>query len=206
MKKFVLIGAAAAALIATPSIAQQARGGFDRGAGITRAEVQTRVRDMFARVDTNRDGYLTQAEAQASRTANRGQRREARQDRREQLFARLDANRDGEISRAEFFASPKRAERGQGAERGEARGLRSERRAERRADRLERRGQRGGMFARLGERRFDRVDANNDGRISLAEATQLRLQAFDRADVNRDGRVTSEERRSLRAGRQQSRG
>lgn len=199
MKKIVLIGAAAAALIATPSLAQQVRGGFDRSAGVTRAEVQTRVRDMFARIDANRDGYVTQAEAQAFRGAMRGERHEARQDRREQRFARLDANRDGEISRAEFFASPQRAER---AQRGERRGLRNERRA----DRLARRGQRGGMFARLGERRFDRIDVNNDGRISLAEATQLRLEAFDRADVNRDGRVTREESRAIRAGRQQSRG
>lgn len=195
MKKIVLLGAAAAALMATPSLAQQVRGGFQPGAGVTRAEVQTRVRDMFARVDSNRDGYVTQAEAQAFRGAARGNRREARQDRREELFARLDANRDGEISRAEFFASPQR-------DRAERRGFRNERRA----DRMEQRGQRGGLFARLGERRFDRADANNDGRISLAEATQLRLQAFDRADVNRDGRVTREERRSLRVGRQQRRG
>ena len=196
MNKIVLLGAAAAALIATPSLAQQVRGGFQPGVGVTRAEVQTRVRDMFARVDANRDGYVTQAEAQAFRGAARGNRREARQDRREERFARLDANRDGEISRAEFFASPQRGDR---AERRDLRG-------ERRADRMERRGQRGGLFARLGERRFDRVDVNNDGRISLAEATQLRLQAFDRADVNRDGRLTREERRSLRAGRQQRRG
>ena len=196
MKKIVLLGAAAAAVIATPSLAQQVRGGFQQGAGVTRAEVQTRVRDMFARVDGNRDGYVTQAEAQAFRNAARGNRREARQDRREERFARLDANRDGEISRAEFFASPQRGDRA------ERRGFRNERRAER----IERRGQRGGLFARLGERRFDRVDTNDDGRISLAEATQLRLQAFDRADVNRDGRLTREERRSLRAMRQQRRG
>src|SRR3712207_3508622 len=98
MKKFVLFGAAAAALIATPSFAQQARGGFDRGAGVTRAEVQARVRDQFVRIDANRDGYVTQAEAQAFRGAVRGERREARQDRHEERFARLDANRDGEIS------------------------------------------------------------------------------------------------------------
>ena len=202
MNKIVLLGAAAVALIATPVLAQQARTGFQAGAGVTRAEVQTRVRDMFARVDANRDGYVTQAEAQTFRDSVRGERREARQDRKEARFARLDANRDGEISRAEFFAPRQRAERGERAER---RGQRAERRAERRAHRLERRGQRGGMFARLGERRFDRVDANNDGRISLAEVTELRLRAFDRADVNRDGRLTREERRSLRSARQQQR-
>lgn len=200
MKNLILLGAAAAALIAAPVCAQQARGGFDRGAGVTRADVQSRVSAQFARVDTNRDGYVTQAEAQAFRGSVRGERREARQDRREQRFARLDANRDGEISRAEFFAPKQRGVRGEG------RASRAERRGERRAQEIERRGQRGGLFARLGERRFDRVDANNDGRISLAEATQLRLQAFDRADVNRDGRLTRDERRSLRGARQGRRG
>ncbi len=203
MKKFVLFGAAAAALIVTPGFAQQARGGFNRGAGVTRADVQSRVSAQFARVDADRDGYITQAEAQAFRGSIRRDRHEARQDRREDRFARLDANRDGQISRAEFFAPRQRAER---AERSERRALRAERRGERRVHRLERRGQRGGLFARLGERRFDRIDANNDGRISLAEATQLRLQAFDRADLNRDGRLTREERRAVRATRQQRRG
>ncbi|HEX8534276.1 MAG TPA: EF-hand domain-containing protein, partial [Allosphingosinicella sp.] len=78
MKKIVLLSAAAAALIATPALAQQPRGGFARGAGVTRAQVQERVRDMFARVDANRDGYVTQAEAQAFRGSVRGARREAR--------------------------------------------------------------------------------------------------------------------------------
>ena len=198
MKKIVLLSAAAAALIATPSLAQQGRGS-ERGAGVTRAEVQTRVRDMFARVDTNRDGFVTQAEAQAFRGAARADRQENRGERREARFARLDSNRDGSISRDEFFA---RATRGDHAERGEGRGLRNERRAERRAARLERRGQRGGMMARLGGKRFERIDANKDGRISLAEVTTQRLRAFDRADSNRDGRVTREERQVTRAERQ----
>jgi Ca2+-binding EF-hand superfamily protein len=199
MKKIVLLGAAAA-VIATPSLAQQERGGIHRGVGITRADVQSRISTQFARVDADRDGYVTQIEAEAFRGSVRGDRREARQDRREERFARLDANRDGQISRGEFFAPRQRGER---AERPDQR---AERRDERRADRAQRRGQRGRLFARLGERRFNRVDANKDGRISLAEATQLRLQAFDRADLNRDGRLTREERRSLRAGRQDRRG
>lgn len=190
MKKIVLFGAAAAALIATPALAQQGRGGFERGAGVTRAEVETRVRDMFARLDANRDGFVTQAEAQAVRGAARAERQENRGQRREARFARLDANRDGSISRAEFLARPERGER----------------RAERRAARLERRGQRGGLMARLGGKRFERIDADKDGRISLAEVTMQRLQAFDRADANRDGRVTREERQAVRAERQARRG
>ena len=199
MKKIVLFGAAAAALLATPALAQQDRGGMDRGAGVTRAQVQARVQQAFARVDVNRDGFVTQQEAQSVRGAVGGERRGNRGQAREARFAQLDANRDGQISRAEFFAPRPAAERGE----------RREMRAERRAQRVERRGQRGnggGMFARLGGNRFDRVDANRDGRISLAEVTTLRLSAFDRADANRDGLVTREERRSAREARQARRG
>jgi hypothetical protein len=204
MKKIILMGAAAAALIATPIFAQQARGGFERGQGVTRAQVETRVRDMFARVDADRDGFVTQAEAQALRGATRGnraERRQAREERKQDRFARLDANRDGSISREEFFARPDRGDR---AGRREAR---AERRAERQALRAERRGNRGGFAARLGGGRlFERLDADRDGRVSLAEATRARLAAFDRADANRDGRVTREERRAIRGDRQGRRG
>ena len=187
MKKVMFLGAAAAALIATPSFAQQSRG-LERGAGVTRAEVQSRVRDMFARVDANRDGFVTQAEAQAFRGAARAERREDRGERREARFARLDSNRDGSISRDEFFA---RVEPGNRAQRSERRGVR---------------GERGGMIARLGGKRFERIDGDRDGRISLAEVTAQRLRAFDRADANRDGRLTREERQAIRAERQARRG
>jgi Ca2+-binding EF-hand superfamily protein len=43
---------------------------------------------------------------------------------------------------------------------------------------------------------FDRLDADKDGRVSLAEASTHALALFDRADANRDGTVTPEERRA----------
>jgi len=190
MKKFALLGVAAAALIAAPTFAQQARGGFERGAGITRAQAEAQVRTGFARVDANRDGFVTQAEAQQVRGAVRGQRGE----RREARFAQLDANRDGSISRAEFFAK-------------RGRGDRAERRAERLERRAERRQGRAGMIGRIGNARlFQRIDQNRDGRVSLAEATTARLRAFDRVDANRDGRITREERQAVKAARQARRG
>jgi Ca2+-binding EF-hand superfamily protein len=189
MKNILLFGAAAAALIATPIFAQQDPGGFDRGADVTRADVENRVRAMFARTDANRDGYITQSEAQAMRAGerradrgDRAERREARADRREQVFAALDRNRDGSISRSEFLAPRDRAGRG-------------ERRREWGGQRGERRGNRGSGF---GERAFELMDANKDGRVSLAEASAHRVRAFLQADSNRDGRVTREERRSAR--------
>jgi hypothetical protein len=190
MKKLVIIGAAAAALVAVPGIAQIGRGA-DSG-GVTRSEIPSQVRQGFLAIDRDRDGFVTQAEANRFRTSIRGERRDRRQERRETRFERLDQNRDGTITRQEFFA---RADRG---ERAEQRQDRHERRAERRERRTERRADRG---LRFGPRTFERMDLNRDGRVSLAEATEQRLRRFDRLDADRDGRVTREERRSFRADR-----
>ena len=38
------------------------------------------------------------------------------------------------------------------------------------------------------------VDANNDSRVSLQEATNAALQRFDRVDRNHDGSITRDER------------
>ena len=43
------------------------------------------------------------------------------------------------------------------------------------------------------QRRFDRADRDNDGRITLAELTYPRQRAFQRLDTNHDGRLSFEE-------------
>ena len=43
------------------------------------------------------------------------------------------------------------------------------------------------------QRRFDRADRDNDGRITLAEMMQPRQRPFQRLDTNRDGRLSFEE-------------
>jgi Ca2+-binding EF-hand superfamily protein len=188
MYKSILFGAAAAALFAGPAAAQPRA---ERGEGFTRAQVQSRVGAMFARVDADRDGFVTQAEADAARTAVRGHRRdqralppEQRGERRAALFARLDRDGNGVISRAEFEAP---------------RGLAGGRHG--RAERFERRGPRGAMGARFGAQAFARMDSDRDGRVSLGEATRFRLERFDRVDSNDDGRISSEERDAVRARR-----
>jgi hypothetical protein len=187
MKNIIWPGAAFAALLAAPAPAQPDQDGARVGQTVTRTIVETRVRERFARVDANRDGFVTQEEAQAFRAAARTQRQGSRVERRgdragnrEAMFVRLDANRDGMISREEF--NQPRAGMQQG---------------ERRAMRGARRGGAGGF----GPGAFTRLDADGDRRISLAEATQARLRAFEQTDGNRDGRISPEERRARRAAR-----
>ena len=43
------------------------------------------------------------------------------------------------------------------------------------------------------QRRFDRTDRDNDGRVTLAELTYPRQRAFQRLDANHDGRLSFEE-------------
>lgn len=228
MKKFVLSGAAAAALVAvTPAaLAQVAPAPMGIGKVQTRDAVAARVQQHFARMDADRDGSITRAEVQAmqaklsERMVKRAQRRDPGQ-----RFAGLDANGDGQVTRAEFDArvaermqrlaiagkaAPARAQMG---ERLFAR-LDSNRDgaisraefdvgAQAGARRMQRHGQRSG--GRFGERMFAMADANRDQRLTLQEVTAAALQRFDRVDLNRDGTVTREERQQLRQQRREQR-
>jgi Ca2+-binding EF-hand superfamily protein len=182
MSKIFLLAATGTALLASPTLAQPDP--VDAGARpeMTRTSVEGRIRNAFTRVDANRDGFVTQPEAEASRAAGRAGRQEQRSERRDALFAKLDANKDGAISRAEFDAP---------------RGDRAEKRAERREARGERGPRRGGQgFVRFGGKAFERFDGNKDGRVSLQEATEQALTRFDRIDANRDGTISVDERRA----------
>lgn len=214
MRRYLLGGATAAAAIAmSPTIAQVAQPAPAPQVMIqrapmaakvhTRAEVGTHVRTMFERLDSNRDGFVTKAEAQAVR-ADRMARRMARHVERRgagspgrpmmdrgAMFDRIDTNRDGSISRAEFEAAP----------------MHQERRIVMRADRQPgthhegmrmKRGMRMGMGMGLRGHMFDMADANKDGRVTLQEATAAAYRHFDMADSNRDGQVTREERMQMR--------
>jgi len=110
MKKLLIGGAAllasAAALAqvapVTPAPAQRAE------RVQTRAEVQAKVTEHFARVDANHDGSITKVEADAAMQAFHAKfaehAKDRRDDRRDNVFERLDTNRDGAVSRAEWDA------------------------------------------------------------------------------------------------------
>ena len=190
MKKVALAGLAAAVVV-VPALAAQGVPGHHTP--ITRASVEAMVKTQFAKVDADSDGFVTREEGEAFRGARKAEWEAHRAEWRGERFAALDANGDGSISRDEFMAP--RADRGDRAER---RGERQEHRAERREHRMERRGHR---MVRFGARAFERMDADKDGRISLAEATAARLQRFDRVDADKDGTISQEERRAAREAR-----
>lgn len=66
---------------------------------ITRAEADAFRAARFADADANNDGVLTQDELTAHHEAERAERRAARQS---EMFARMDADGDGVISEAEL--------------------------------------------------------------------------------------------------------
>ncbi|MEA3034902.1 MAG: hypothetical protein QOH04_661, partial [Sphingomonadales bacterium] len=173
---------------------------------VTRAEVKAKVDARFARLDANRDGYISADEIRSRGPEMRRDRAEGpdmrgprpegammdRSDggRRAEMFARLDANHDGVVTRDEFLrAAPPSRPRGEGFAPRPLEG-----RGEGPGPRFGGRGGHGGF----GGRGIERMDANRDGRVSLAEAEARALQAFDRADANHDGVVTPEERQAAR--------
>jgi hypothetical protein len=143
---------------------------------MTRELAATHAGQMFARMDANNDGQLTEADREARHA-----------ERTEQRFAALDANSDGSISRAEFSAKPDRAQRV--ADGAEARG------PERRWG--GQRGMRNGMGGMMGGRDAMRTaDADSNGAITQGEFTTAMLARFDAADADRNGTLTVEERRA----------
>ena len=203
----IVLAGAAFAQTAAPQAAPQSgavahpapMGHFDRDQ--TRDEMVAKVREHFAQLDANRDGFLTKDEAEAGRKMIKERFREKlgeRGDHRKSghnpaaAFDRLDTNKDGSISRDEFA---------------KGREMRIERRVERTVgqpgtpgapsadgQRMKFRHMGGAM---MGGHMFEMADANKDSRVSLQEATDAAARHFDMADANRDGRITREERRTM---------
>lgn len=142
---------------------------------MTRDDVVRHVRTMFAKLDANRDGFVTRDELQSMHEHMMGAMHAGFD--RGAAFDRLDTNHDGMVSRQEFMA---------------AQPLMRERRMI-----AMRQGETGTHMGGMGMagHLFEMADLNHDGRVSLAEAQQAALQHFDRMDLNHDGVLTPDERR-----------
>lgn len=192
MKK-LMIGASLAALLALPALAVAQGDARPERGPVTRADMLAQTAKRFAALDANKDGVVTQAEFDQAREAMKARRTEQRKQRMDERFTRLDTNKDGQLSKAEYEAG--HAQRPDKARAGSAEGRGGPKRFHR--------GHRGGMAGMPGMAGgaggfFARLDANKDGRVTLAEFQAGPIARFDRADTNKDGIVTPAERQAAR--------
>jgi len=121
--------------------------------------------ELFAKLDANKDGFVTGDEVPEGQKS---------------LFDRLvrnaDSNGDKQLSKAEFAAglkpddAPRQPLAGGGFP-----------------------GRRGGAPQGDARQRFERLDANKDGKLSKDELPEPLQQAFARLDANSDGSISAEE-------------
>ena len=182
----------------------------------TRDQAVAKVREHFAKMDANRDGFVAADEIQAMRGQHQGmrgkmgERRGGDGNRLAQgagigrdpaaAFDRLDANKDGSISRDEFAKGREiRIERKVVVNRAPGSAGAGLDGQHRRMMKMHRMGGMGGRMMKM-------ADLDKDGRVSLQEATTSALQRFDRIDTNRDGRISPDERSKQREQRKAMRG
>lgn len=179
MKKTLLC---AVALIATagvaPVLAQTAPAThpMTHAEPVTRAAMLQKLQQHFAMIDANHDGFATKEEMQAAR-ATMHKRLEQRMEKRgEARFDRMDTNHDGSISRQEFDSAHEKMAGHMGNRHGK-RGMHA-------------------MHAGMMGHMFAMADSDNDGRVSLQEASAAAAAHFDKADANHDGTLTPDEMRA----------
>lgn len=135
--------------------------------------------DPLARLDTNKDGVVTRAEAIAAADAR---------------FAKADTNGDGKITQDEVQAK-REAMRAKWQQRRAAQGTQAG------TETAGRPGGHRGMHHR-GGRHGDmtkRLDTNGDGVVTRAEAEAAATARFDKLDANHDGRIDQSEMAAIKA-------
>ena len=200
--KTALIASGAALLIAAGPKAD-----LNQDGEVTKAEFTQSAQSRFYATDTNSDGFLSKDERKAHKQAGR----EGRKDKR---FEKLDTNGDGLLSRAEMDAPREKREGHKDSRREKALekfdtnldGTLSE--AERAVMKAERKDKLAERKGKRRDRRADRpkVDANDDGFVSMEEHMTVSEQLFTRMDANGDGVLTKGEGRKRKGKRGQRRG
>jgi hypothetical protein len=208
------------AALPPPGMKQQMRVRMMSDRVMTRNEVAGHVAKLFAKLDTNRDGFVTKDEVEAIHTRmmaamdKTGDVEKRLAERgvfigdRAAMFDRLDTNHDGNISRQEFTAGrPEVHQERVMIMRGGPDGAPGAPGALPPMDghpgmgmemHMRHMGGMGGKgMAGFGGHLFEMADANHDGRVSLAEAQAAALAHFDQADVNHDGKITPDERQQM---------
>lgn len=162
----------------------------DGDGAVTLEEFLTGTDDRFAAADADKDGIVTQDEL-SKIVEDRGERRGMR------FLERLDKDEDGKLSLEEATQlALDRVKRrfgradsdGDGFISAQEAGKIGGRHAGRHFDR--RAGRHAGRFA---GRVMERFDADNDGRITRAEADEHRQMRFASLDADDDGQISAEE-------------
>lgn len=176
-KIITLAGVGLLAIAAAASAQGVAERGADRNVDMTRAQAVERADRMFARLDADNDGRFTPEEARRMHE----QRRAGHADR---MFDRLDLDRNGSITREEMSQA-----------RAQHQAARGERRAEagQRPGMRGMRGMRRGGHGMTGARLF-----GEQGFVAREQFRERALARFDRLDADRNGTVTVAERREAR--------
>lgn len=132
---------------------------------------EKRTERMLNRLDTNKDGKISQDEMLASAT---------------RMFERFDADKNGEVTKAEVdarreaFRDARKAFREVKASEGEARDA-------------ARAALRDAHIDRMGARMFERADADKNGTLTKAEMQAAATAMFKQRDRNGDGFITVDE-------------
>lgn len=217
MKKYVIAGAAVAAIAAGVALAQpNDRPAVAADGSISVADLKQREAERFNQLDTNHDGQLSQQELEAGRPFMHGPGGHGRRFGRGpggpgegmgkgpggrferggpggpggpgRLFQGADANHDGVVTQQELTAEAMR--RFQQLDANHDGKVTAEEAQAARA--------RMGEMARkrMGERMFSMLDTDHNGSVSRAEFDRRFAERIERLDANHDGKITPEERRA----------
>lgn len=176
MKKFTLAASALTLALAMPLAAQA---GGHKGGG-----------PHLEKLDTNADGAITRADAEASVLT---------------AFGEIDANADGLLSQDELKAAheahraemkAKWEEKRAGKEPREPKGDRDPAKMEARKDKM----------AEKAAERFAAVDTDGDGQWNKTEFTNHRLEFFGKVDTDADGTLSAAELEAAKAKMKERRG
>lgn len=201
MKKMISILALAASAMTVPAWAMPAD--VAQGADMTRAEAQAKAEARFDKMDLNKDGKWDAAD-RAARQAARHEARFVALDANKDgsvskaEFDQARTQREAQMTERRAAFAAQRAERMAAAKAPVAGDAAKAPRAE---HRMGGRDGRGGRHHAMGGGRGGRggYGMGPDASISKADFVAKSLARFDRMDANKDGKVTAVERQAARA-------